>query len=572
MSKNRDQFFKWLAEVLKDRNWQFTKCGSKIANLDGQQTINLDTGFWQDPNYATSKPPRWILQLDLQANPVTAALPAAHRADRIGHSNTAQGDKAGLAVRVIVTAKAGSAFAFIEDWEWTLLFLFPYPVQPGSGAQTFDFNPATGVVTYLGQPLPYTFAALFGLRSPQDQATVSGTQVSYGDATNAITSLLQVQPIGASLTQIPAYDLSSDAELSRLKRDAEAAIKNAPPPPAQATTTAAADTEEDDGVGQPDSDIEQNKGLLGIDPAVYRQINAALRSGKQHLMLYGPPGTGKTTLARWVATSLAGSGWTLITGSADWSSQDVIGGYQPLGGGKIGFVPGVLLKEFDRPLIIDELNRCDIDKVIGPLFTVLSGHHTTLPYRVDIEDPASAAYVILHSPKEGKQSHEFAPGPHWRLIATINSIDKASLYQMSYALSRRFGWIYVDAPKDKRGFVAAYLADTKGLPAPAEAEPCALADIWDAVNRVRVLGPAPFIDMMNAVLAIDESSLFFGPVTETTRNSLIDTFEMFVLPLLDGVLRQEAEGLAEELAVKLGIADGSALRLRLVDRLRSVSV
>ena len=132
----------------------------------------------------------------------------------------------------------------------------------------------------------------------------------------------------------------------------------------------------------------------GVDPSVYRQINAALASGKRHIMLYGPPGTGKTTLARWIAATLTGGQWTLITGSSDWSSQDIIGGYQPVGGGSVAFIPGVLLRNFDRPLIIDELNRCDIDKVIGPLFTVLSGQQTTLPYRLNIEKADSLQYVI----------------------------------------------------------------------------------------------------------------------------------------------------------------------------------
>ena len=66
--------------------------------------------------------------------------------------------------------------------------------------------------------------------------------------------------------------------------------------------------------------------LIGIDPSVYRQIEAAVNGGKQHLMFYGPPGTGKTTLARRLAGVLNGHKWVLITGSADWSSQDIIGG------------------------------------------------------------------------------------------------------------------------------------------------------------------------------------------------------------------------------------------------------
>ena len=85
--------------------------------------------------------------------------------------------------------------------------------------------------------------------------------------------------------------------------------------------------------------VPENPDLIGVDSGVYRQINAALKSGKRHIMLYGPPGTGKTTLARWIAACLNGAQWTLITGSSDWSSQDIIGGYQPLGGGSIAFVP-----------------------------------------------------------------------------------------------------------------------------------------------------------------------------------------------------------------------------------------
>ena len=38
-------------------------------------------------------------------------------------------------------------------------------------------------------------------------------------------------------------------------------------------------------------EIPQFSELVGIDPSVYRQINGALRAGKQHLMFYGPPGT-----------------------------------------------------------------------------------------------------------------------------------------------------------------------------------------------------------------------------------------------------------------------------------------
>jgi MoxR-like ATPase len=307
--------------------------------------------------------------------------------------------------------------------------------------------------------------------------------------------------------------------------------------------------------------------LIGVDPSVYRQIEAALNSGKQHLMFYGPPGTGKTTLARRVANYLNGRNVTLITGSADWSSQDIIGGYQPLTGGSVQFFPGVLLQNFDRPLIIDELNRCDIDKVIGPLFTVLSGHSTTLPYRVDAADSNSPQYIVLPQPKDGAMAHEYAPTPQWRLLATINSIDKASLYQMSYALSRRFGWIYVDVPQDTKAFVQTYAERVLKREIPATASASPLAEIWNAVNAVRPIGAAPIIEALNALEHLSPGANLFAEPNGELQVSYLDAVELFVLPLLDGILRAEAETIAAGIEAALGLAGDGPESARLKRRL-----
>jgi hypothetical protein len=161
---------------------------------------------------------------------------------------------------------------------------------------------------------------------------------------------------------IPVFNGLDEKDRQRLAQSILGAYSHA-----SEIVTKQADAEEEspeDQIGPTDEgpiEIPEHPHLIGLDPSVYRQINAAIQSGKQHLVLYGPPGTGKTELARHIASHLH-ERWRMITGSADWTSQDVIGGYQPVGEGQIRFVPGVLLQNFDRPLIIDELNRCDIDK------------------------------------------------------------------------------------------------------------------------------------------------------------------------------------------------------------------
>ncbi len=305
-------------------------------------------------------------------------------------------------------------------------------------------------------------------------------------------------------------------------------------------------------------DVPASTSLIGIDPAVYRQIEAALRSGKRHLLFYGPPGTGKTELARYVAQQINPStGFVILTGSADWSSQDLIGGYQPLGAGRIGFIPGVLLRNFDKPLIIDELNRCDIDKVLGPLFSVLSNSSTTLPYRMDVADANSRQYTILgeYDP-EAESPPFFSPHNTWRLIATINTMDKAGLFRMSYALSRRFAWIFVDVPIDLDAFVGQFLGVRAAI-VPTPPDGFVLAKLWRSVNELRPLGAAPFIDMIKHCRQVDPSFDFaLSPVDGRQIDAYLDAFRVHVMPMLDGLMKVDLASLATTVLAILGLQPG----------------
>lgn len=547
--QNRQALFSWLKTFLKDRGLQFSLSGFKGGDDIGRHVINTTTGYWNDIPYSSSKPPRLLLQIDLTGQQVQAQVPANLESIGVGGSNTAQGDKAGLAFRILPLLKTGiDTFTRQDDFEIDALFIFHGPLSPGSSSDAFAFNLMTGDLTRATQNESYIFAGLLGLRPLNDVLTipVGGQQknVTYGEVLTAVQNSINTKLKGQdTLTHIPLYDLSVDEDLERLKSDIKSAWDDAGEP--EPATPIEAD-EADEDLDFSNLNVPENPDLLGIDPAVYRQINALLQSGKQHLMLYGPPGTGKTSLARWIANSLPGGKWTLITGSSDWSSQDIIGGYQPVGNSEVDFIPGILLKAFDQPLIIDEMNRCDIDKVIGPLFTVLSGQQTTLPYRLDLSDKDSQPYVILPKPKASIAEHEFAPGPGWRLIATINSIDKASLYQMSYALSRRFGWVYVDAPKDLKQFLSSYVSRLTTPHTTIDATaPCPIADLWQTINSVRVIGPAPIIDCINLIRSIDSTINFFAPPTDKMRSAILDAFDMVLLPMLDGIMRMDAEKIAD---------------------------
>lgn len=376
------------------------------------------------------------------------------------------------------------------------------------------------------------------------------------------------------MSLIPVYDATSQADLNRALTEVEAALETAPAADDQAHTSEQAIVESVDAEDSaPDFEIPIFTQLIGVRPEVYEQLRNALKSGKRHIMFYGPPGTGKTSLAELTAGHLHSS-YRLVTGSADWSSQDIIGGYQPTGGAGIRFTKGVLLEHFDKPLIIDELNRCDIDRVLGPLFTVLSGQPTTLPYLRDLANDASERYVILPEHKAGASAHEFSPSANWRLLATINSIDKASLYQMSYALTRRFAWILVDVPEDLGAFVRDFCA-LKGFgpePGSPVQTPAPMARIWAAVNKVRPMGAAPFIDAISYCRAASASFAFFERPTAGAQNIYLDAFQVFVLPMLDGIAHEAARRVAGEVATAVDLAAGDPQAATLERRLLALAL
>jgi Cdc6-like AAA superfamily ATPase len=212
----------------------------------------------------------------------------------------------------------------------------------------------------------------------------------------------------------------------------------------------------------------------GRIPVTKDDIVGLVTGGRRQLILQGPPGTGKTYLAKLVAqdllrmnaatfqgafidpasdtwdastlSSVANSGgWTLVQFHPTYSYEDFVRGiFAHLDQGSPSFAVRDrtflrlcdLASRTDKPiiLIIDEVNRSDLSKVLGELVYALE--YRGEPVALQFADRSGTIVVPRNV----------------ILIGTMNTADE-SISHIDYAIRRRFD--FVDVVPD-RSVVAAF--------------------------------------------------------------------------------------------------------------------
>ena len=283
-------------------------------------------------------------------------------------------------------------------------------------------------------------------------------------------------------------------------------------------------------------------------PVEFLERITLLMEDRGQVVFYGPPGTGKTYVARKLAGYMARGGGTVekIQFHASYAYEDFVEGYRPqlTPEGQVtykvvdGPIKRLAAQARERPevthvLLIDELNRANVSRVLGELLFLLEYRDEEIRLQYS-EEP-------------------FSLPPNLQIIATMNTADR-SIALVDTALRRRFhfvGFFPDQAPINAllRQWLTKYKPDLVWV-----------ADVVDRANkqlggRNSAIGPSHFlapqltadrVDMIwaNSVMPFLEEQFFNDPAK----------LDQFALRRLRGM---PAASLEEEVFAAEALSDGN---------------
>jgi 5-methylcytosine-specific restriction protein B len=166
---------------------------------------------------------------------------------------------------------------------------------------------------------------------------------------------------------------------------------------------------------------------------------------RHNLVLYGPPGTGKTReallLGRWWKSTYGPETVSQITFHPSYAYEDFIEGFRPTTNGsgfelRDGIFKRLCQKAAAAPdkkflIIIDEINRGDVARILGELITLLEGDKRG----------------ELHQAVLQQSGQTFFVPDNLYVLGTMNTADK-SISLMDLAIRRRFLFHYFPPDPD----------------------------------------------------------------------------------------------------------------------------